>query len=50
MSVVGAASMLIAAGLFYFWGIESDAIEFGWKPAIHPQESSESYMKLNFRF
>jgi hypothetical protein len=50
MSVIGAASMLVSAGLFYFWGIESDAIEFGWKPSYYPTESSESYLKINFRF
>jgi hypothetical protein len=50
LSILGAGAMLIGAGLFYFLGIESQAIEFGFQPKTYLQDKPEAYFKLSFIF
>lgn len=49
VGTVGAASMVILSGVFYYMGISSDAFEFGFKPDLKRNEASAE-MELKFRF
>ncbi len=56
-SAIGAVSMLVLAGVFYYLGVDNDAFEFAFIPPMLNNTTNgivtpsvESYAKFNFRF
>jgi hypothetical protein len=55
-SAVGAITMLVLAGVFYYLGVDNDAFEFAFTPPVfnttNPSQPQaiESYAKFNYRF
>ncbi|MDX1957750.1 MAG: PEGA domain-containing protein [Leptospiraceae bacterium] len=51
ISLIGAGSMLISTGIFYYLGISSDALEFGFRPPMNfGNQRVDAEFRMSYRY